>query len=154
MRIRTWGVPPRWSALDWSDEAHAQAALADFQARRDFNPRRCVPLEAFRFRRVVDAVWTRYRQECSYGRLARPGVHLPNHPDPAHPGPDQDADALAWIESFLGGLADRDRGLIRQLFWHGRGEQELAREWGISRQAVNLRKQKILLELRRQVREP
>jgi hypothetical protein len=48
-----------------------------------------------------------------------PGVALPDHPDP---------DALAWVASSLDGLAEPDRGLIRRLFWDGRGEGDLARE--------------------------
>jgi hypothetical protein len=102
----------------------------------------------------VNAVWTRYRQERSYGRLARPGFAIPDHPAPGRPGREPDTDALAWVESSLGRLAELDRGLIRQLFWDGRGEDDLAREWRVSRQAVNLRKQKILLALRRQVGKP
>ena len=51
-------------------------------------------------------------------------------------------------------LAELDRGLIRQLFWDGRRADDLAREWGVSRQAVSKRQQKILLELRRQVGMP
>ena len=47
-----------------------------------------------------------------------------------------------------------DRGLICQLFWDGRCEDDLAREWGVSRQAISKGKQKILLELRRQVGMP
>jgi hypothetical protein len=62
-RVRSWRVPPRWSARNWWDEASALGALADSQARRDFDPRRGVPLDAFPYSRVVDAVWTRYRQE-------------------------------------------------------------------------------------------
>ena len=40
------------------------------------------------------------------------------------------------------------------LFWDGRCEDDLAREWGVSRQAVSKRKQKILLELQQQVGMP
>jgi hypothetical protein len=152
VRVRSWRVPPRWSAGDWWDEARAQGALADSQARRDFDPRRCVPLDAFLYRRVVDAVWTRYRQEWSYGRHARSGGAIADRPVPARSGPDPDT--LASLVSALDSLAERDRGLIRQLFWDGRSEDDLAREWGVSQQAVSKRKQKILQELRRQVGMP
>jgi biotin operon repressor len=37
--------------------------------------------------------------------------------------------------------------LIRQLFWDGRSEDDLARELGLTRQAVNKRKQKLLRRL-------
>jgi len=46
-QIRTWHVPPRWSFGDWCDEARGQGALADLQSRREFDPRRGVPLDAF-----------------------------------------------------------------------------------------------------------
>ncbi len=152
MRIRTWRVPPRWSFRDWCDEARAQGEAAACGARRDFNPHRLVPLDAFLYSRVVEAVWTRHRQECSFGRRTRPGEAIPDRPAPERPGPD--ADTLARLEAALGSLAELDRGLIRQLFWDGRREDDLAREWGVSRQAVSKRKQKILLELRRQVGMP
>src|SRR5262245_12748385 len=70
MRVRTWGVPPRWSVSDWCAEARPEGALADTRARRAFEPRRGVPLDAFRYRRVIEAVWNRYRQEASFGRRA------------------------------------------------------------------------------------
>src|SRR5205814_4140325 len=68
MRVRSWRVPPRWSAGDWWDEARAQGQAAACRAWREFDARRLVPLDAFLYRRVVDAVWTRYRQEWAYGR--------------------------------------------------------------------------------------
>jgi DNA-directed RNA polymerase specialized sigma24 family protein len=151
-RICTWQLPPLWAARDWYEEAHAQGALADARARRDFDPARGVPLEAFRYRRVVDAVRARYRQEWSYGRRARPELASPDRPDPARPGPDPDT--LAWIASSVATLADPDRGLIHQLFWDGRGEDDLAREWGVSQQAVSKRKQRILNQLRCRVGMP
>jgi hypothetical protein len=151
-QIRTWPVPPRWSYCDWCDEARAQGALADFQARRNFDPRRTVPLDGFRYRRVVDSVWTRHRQECSFGRRTRFCDAIPDCPAPARPEPD--LDTLACLDIALDSLAEPDLGLIRKLFWDGLCDDELAREWGVSRQAVNKRKLKILCELRRKVVMP
>ena len=151
-RIRTWRVPPRWSYRDWYDEARALGEATAGGALRDFDPHRVVPLDAFLYRRVVNAVWTRYRQEWVYGRRTRPGEAIPDRPAPEQPGPD--ANTLARLEAALGSLAELDRGLIRQLFWVGRCEDDLAREWGVSQQAVSKRKQIILQELRRQVGMP
>jgi DNA-directed RNA polymerase specialized sigma24 family protein len=153
-RVRTWRLPPRWAAWDWQEEARAQGALADALARREFDPALGVPLDAFRYRRIVHAVWARYRQEWSYGRRAQPGIAIPDRPTPARPGPDPGADERARIKSALDGLAELDRGLIRRLFWDGRGEGDLAREWGVSQQAVSKRKQRILTQLRRLVGAP
>jgi DNA-directed RNA polymerase specialized sigma24 family protein len=152
MRIRTWRVPPRWSYSDWCDEARAQGEAAVCDGLRDFNPRRLVPLDAFLFHRVVQAVWTRYRQECSFGRRTRSGEAILDRP--AAEGTKPDADTLARLEAALGSLDAVDRDLIRQLFWDDRCESDLAREWGVSRQAVSKRKQKILRELRRQMGMP
>ena len=152
MRIRTWSVPPRWSPREWCDEARDQGEATACGALRDFDPHRLVPLDAFLYSRVVDAVWTRYRQEWAYGRRTRPGEAIPDRPAPERAG--LDADTLARLEAALGSLAELDRGLIRQLFWDGRSEDDLAREWGVSQQAVSKRKQKILQELRRQVGMP
>src|SRR5271157_3704956 len=121
-RIRTWRVPPRWSQHDWCAEARAQGEATACGALRDFDPHRLVPLDAFLYSRVVDAVWTRYRQEWAYGRRARPGEAIPDRPAPERLGPD--ADTLARLESALGSLAELDRCLIRQLFWDGRCEDD------------------------------
>jgi DNA-directed RNA polymerase specialized sigma24 family protein len=145
-------VPPRWSQRDWCDEARAQGEATACGALRDFDPHRLVPLDAFLYRRVVDAVWTRYRQEWAYGRRTRPGEAIPDRPAPERLG--LDPDTLACLRGAVDSLPEFDRGLIRQLFWDGRCEDDLAREWGVSQQAVSKHKQKILQDLRRQVGMP
>ena len=152
MRIRTWRRAPAVVLSRLVRRGPRPGEATACGAVRDFDPHRLVPLDAFLYSRVVDAVWTRYRQECGYGRRTRPGEAIPDRPAPERPGPD--ADTLARLEAALGSLAELDRGLIRQLFWDGRCEDDLAREWGVSQQAVSKRKQKILQELRRQVGMP
>jgi RNA polymerase sigma factor (sigma-70 family) len=131
---------------DWWDEVRAQGALAAYEARRSFEPGRLVPLEVCLYRRVVESIWTRYRQEWSFGRRCRPDAALPDRPaaEPDRPGPE----LIDQLTSVLGNLGERERKLIRRLFWDGRSEDELALEFGVSRQAVNLRKQKLLRRLR------
>ena len=107
MWIRTWSVPPRWSPREWCDQARALGEATACGALRDFNPHRLVPLDAFLYSRVVEAVWTRYRQEWAYGRRTRPGEAIPDRPAPERPGPD--ADTLARLEAALGSLAELDR---------------------------------------------
>jgi hypothetical protein len=46
-RIRSWQVPPRWSAGQWWEEARAEGALAACEALRAFEPSRFVPRDAF-----------------------------------------------------------------------------------------------------------
>jgi DNA-directed RNA polymerase specialized sigma24 family protein len=146
LRIRTWRVPPRWTPCEWWDEARAQGALAACEARRSFEPDRRVPLEAYLYRRVVESIWTRYRQEWSFGRRCRPDAALPERP--AAESDRADADLIGRLASMLGHLRESERWLIGQLFWEDRSEDDLALELGVSRQAVNLRKQKLLQRLR------
>ena len=70
-------------------------------------------------------------QEWAYGRRTRPGEAIPDRPAPERPGPG--ADTLARLEAALGSLAELDRGLIRQLFWDGRCEDDRS-GWGMGRQ--------------------
>lgn len=145
-RIRTWRVPPRWSPGEWWDEARAQGALAVCEARRSYEPGRLVPLDAYLYRRVVESVWTRYRQEWSFGRRCRLDVALPDRPATTFDGPDPEL--IERLAVTLANLPEVDRWFLRQLFWDGRTEKLLASELGVSQQAVNKRKQRLLRQLR------
>jgi DNA-directed RNA polymerase specialized sigma24 family protein len=145
-RIRTWRVPPRWSPGDWWDEVHAQGVLAACEALRAFEPGRLVPLDAFLYRRVVESVWSRYRQEWSFGRRCRTDPVLLKRPAAGSARPDPES--LDRLAMMLGDLSEDERWLIRRLFWEGHSEDEIAFELGVTRQAVNKRKHKILLRLR------
>jgi DNA-directed RNA polymerase specialized sigma24 family protein len=149
-RIRSWRVPPRWSPHDWWDEARAQGALAACEAHRSFEPGRLVPLDAFLYRRVVETVWARYRQEWSFGRRCRPDAALPDRPAAGSDRPDPEV--IDRLVSMLGYLCEGEQRLIRRLFWDGRTEDELALELGVTRQAVNRRKQRLLRHLRSDLR--
>jgi RNA polymerase sigma factor (sigma-70 family) len=144
-RIRSWRVPPRWSPSDWWDEARAQGALAACEALRAFEPGRLVPLDAFLYRRVVEGVWSRHRQECRLGRRCRLDASLPERAAPEAERPD--GALLERLEAILQTLDEGELRLIRQLFWAGRSEDQLALELGITRQAVNKRKRKLLRRL-------
>jgi DNA-directed RNA polymerase specialized sigma24 family protein len=104
-----------------------------------------VPLDAFLYRRVVESVWTRYRQECRFGRRCWPAAGLPELAAPEAERPD--GALLERLEAILQTLDEGELRLIRQLFWDGRSEDDLARELGVTRQAVNKRKQKLLRRL-------
>lgn len=149
-RIGRWRVPPRWSALDWREEARDEGALAACEALWAFEPGGLVPLEAFVDHRVVQRVWTRYRQEWSFGRRARPDVALA---DPPAVGADRaDPELLGMLSSTLGSMSEAERSLIRQLFWGGRTEDQLTHDLEITRQALNRRKQHVLGRLRSHLR--
>ena len=145
-RIRNWRLPPRWTVREWHDEARAQGALAHTLARRDFDPTRRVPFEAFVYQRVVDAVWTRYRQEWSFGRRAKP-LEFSNTDSEVLPILDNDGDdqmALALTR-----LNETERQLIHCLFWAATSLEKLSIESGLSQETLRKRKSRTLLKLRR-----
>ncbi len=104
-----------------------------------------MPLDAFLYRRVVESVWTRYRQEWSFGRRCRPAARLA---DLAATGAERhESELFERLEAILQTFDEGELRLIRQLFWDGCSEDDLARELGVTRQAVNKRKQKLLRRL-------
>ncbi len=52
-QIHSWRVPPNWAPRDWHEEMEAEAVAAAWQAERDFDPARGVPLEAFVHQRIL-----------------------------------------------------------------------------------------------------
>ncbi|MBI4472960.1 MAG: sigma-70 family RNA polymerase sigma factor [Acidobacteria bacterium] len=164
-RVFSWRVPPNWSTPDWQDECKAMACAAAWQAMCHFDPQRGVPLVAFLYERALASCYTRYRQEWSYacrciGEIAQSG--------------DLDSDELSWVrrtgyscqsvqhsltldteevQRAVSRLAERDQALIHQLYWEGKTEQCLGREYGVTQQAVSKRKRAILRLLAVCVRE-
>ena len=149
VQVRSWRVPPRWSADDWCDEA-----CAEVQWPMPRPATTSTPVAACPWTPSATVAWLTPSEPATArsgpdGLLAGSGVAIPDLPAPTLPG--LDPDTLESLVSALDNLAALDRSLIRQLFWDGRREHDLAREWGVSQQAVSKRKQKILQELRRQV---
>jgi RNA polymerase sigma factor (sigma-70 family) len=120
--------------------------VAACEALRAFEPGRLVPLDAFLYRRVIESVWSCYRQEWTFGRRFRPDESLPDRAatEPGRPDPE----LLDRLADILQTLDEGERRLISQLFWDGRPEDQVAFDLGVSRQAVNKRKQKLLRRLR------
>jgi len=142
-RVRTWKIPPRWSHPDWAEETKAQGALAAFQACCEFDPNRRVPLFAFLYQKVIEAVWTLYRREWTFGRRTREIDEVAVRTACVH-------DQRAFDEiAFLDALNESDRSLLLQIYWQGRDERELAAIFGISQQGINKRKHAILKDLKR-----
>jgi DNA-directed RNA polymerase specialized sigma subunit len=147
-RVRAWHIPPRWSAGDWSEEVQAQGVAAAWQAVRDYDPARGVPLGAFVRRRVLFGVRARHRQEWAYAVHCGCGTLADAS---ASPSDTVTSASLAYeaLQGPLARLAEPDRRLIEHLVWGGRTEADVAGELGISQSAVSQRKRAIILGLRR-----
>jgi RNA polymerase sigma factor (sigma-70 family) len=149
-RTHRWRVPPRWSLNDWWEELDAEALASACEAVHSFDATRGLSPSNYVFHRMLVATLTRSRREWGYA------LSLLRHPTSAA--------AVAFAEDHLvtleenqllrealGELKRLDRQLIERLFWEGCSEAEIASESGISQQAANRRKQRILRELRRAI---
>jgi RNA polymerase sigma factor (sigma-70 family) len=152
-RAYRWRVPPRWSVGDWREELRAEGALAAWEAARDFDPGRGVPLKPFVERRVLFHLLHRYRKEWAYAHhlacestdseaLGQAGANRP---------PEFEA---VEVRELAAHLDSDDRRLVTILFWEGRSESEAAESLGVSQQAVSKRKLRILLRLRLKLGTP
>jgi DNA-directed RNA polymerase specialized sigma24 family protein len=151
-RTHAWRAPPRWSPRDWWEEIDAEGIAAACDAVRLFDPSRGPSLGCFVYHQILAAALARYRQEWNYAlryRLSSAGPALASRSD------DDVATDLeeGRLRRLMTGLAQADRRLIERLFWEGSTEAEVAGCLGISQQAVNKRKRKILLTLRRSLRK-
>jgi DNA-directed RNA polymerase specialized sigma24 family protein len=151
-RIASWGVPLRWSASDWREEAKALALASAWQATRDFDPSRGVPWIVFARSRVLASVRTRHRQERSFARFNSHKALPARNELPSSDSLHSDL-ALAVLDSALSMLSEPDLRLIEHLFWQGGTEAALSSSLGISQPAVSKRKRAVLRELRRRIRE-
>ena len=150
-RLRTWRVPPRWSAREWYEEMQAEAAIAALVAARDFQPDRNIPFYAYMKMRIMGQVLARYRKEWSYAlRQASTDRY-------EEPGQNDGAERKALLKDemvkVLGLLGSDDRRLIERLYWREETETEVARTMGLSQQAINKRKKSILNTLRSEFAE-
>jgi len=147
-RIRRWRVPPRWSGREWLEEVGAEATVATLQAKRDFDPDRGVPWEAFLRLRIMHAALARYRREWSYEIRRVSGGSLDEYEDESLDIPPPEAFARQ-LDEAMDRLPRSDALLIEGLFWEGKTEAKLAEYLGITQQAVNKRKRAIFQRLRR-----
>ncbi|MBV8126694.1 MAG: sigma-70 family RNA polymerase sigma factor [Planctomycetaceae bacterium] len=147
-RIRTWRVPPRWSAGDWSEELQAQGAAAAWQALDNYDATRGVPLRVYVHQRVLASALTRSRQEWSYALRFAFEISANDSRDAIEEDESLNATAFEALHQGLANLAEQDRRLIELLFWDGHTEAEVAEMMGISQPAVSKRKWALLRVLR------
>ena len=104
-------------------------------------------LGSFVYHRMLASALARYRREWRYGA---PRSHA-SGTAAAVPTEDRfaDRDEQERLKRSLSHLPDDDRELLEHLFWDGQTETEIASGLGITQQAVNKRKHKLLSELRR-----
>ena len=149
-RVFRWRVPPNWSTSDWRNEMQAEAACAVWQAMCDYDPSLNVPFGAFAQQRVLASALTRYRREWAYA------LHSAPEHDPECSGSrpsDSVASALfdTWPGSALAPLSKSDLWLAVELFLRDRTEADLAKQIGITQQAISKRKRVIVRQLRRYI---
>jgi DNA-directed RNA polymerase specialized sigma24 family protein len=147
-RTHAWRIPPRWSRQDWWDEIDAESVAGACHALRVFDPSRGPSINCFVYHQILASALARYRQEWTYARRfgisSAADVSLTADDDGV--ASDQEDERL---RRSMTGLAEADRRLVEGLFWEGWTETEVANRLGISKQAVNKRKWKILLQMRR-----
>jgi DNA-directed RNA polymerase specialized sigma24 family protein len=150
-RIHRWRVPPHWSRRDWREEIDAESIAAACQAIRVFDAKRGSSLSRFVYFQILAKAMSRYRKEWSFALHFGPGRDIVESLPEARV--QAGAEAQERLFRTVTRLPEPDRRLIEFLFWEGRSEQEIGCGLGITKQAVNKRKWKILLELRRAIQE-
>jgi DNA-directed RNA polymerase specialized sigma subunit len=126
----------------------AVAECAAWQAECDYDPSRGVPFIGFARQRVVARALAHYRREWAYARHGGNEVDCDTlastSPDPAHMPLLTDE-----VRQVVNELPRRERTLVKQLFWGNVTESELARQAGLTQQAISKRKRVTLVGLRR-----
>lgn len=149
-RTHAWRTPPRWSPRDWLEELDAESIASACHAIRIFDPDRGPSLESFVYHRILSGALSRYRKEWSYALRCIRSPALTVKANGTDEIDDRDAAAVEEkrIRRSMIDLPDQDKRLIECLFWEGRTEKDIAGGLGITQQAVNKRKRKILVQLR------
>jgi RNA polymerase sigma factor (sigma-70 family) len=147
-RIRRWRVPSHWSNRDWFEEVSAEVMVAALQAAREFDRSQGVPWEAYLYQKVMHSAHDLRRREWRHTIREVYEVGLDGYGTVSDEVPSTEVIAQL-IQDALGRLPHSEALLIEDLFWGGRTESVLAKDMGISQQAVSKRKRAILRKLRR-----
>lgn len=137
-RVATWKTPPNWSRRDWMEEMAAEAEAAGWKASCEHTPGSVYSLFQFVYRHSWNACLQRYRQEWRYA------LHCPRTLEATECCLPYPAD----LHTALASLSESDRQLLHRLYWEGFTETELARQQGVSVQAISKRKLAALRKLR------
>jgi RNA polymerase sigma factor (sigma-70 family) len=147
-RIYGWRIPPHWSRQDWREEIDAEVLAAAYQAVSIFDPERGRCLSKFIYHRILSQSLGRYRREWRFALRVKSATHWDDPPEKVRSAP-ADIEARERLLARVTGLATADRRLLEWLYWDGNSEEAVANRLGITKQAINKRKWKILLKLRR-----
>jgi RNA polymerase sigma factor (sigma-70 family) len=139
-RIGRWRVPPNWSGAEWLKEMESEGLLAAFTAKGGYEPGRGMNFLSYMHMKVIGHLIARYRREWSFANRLRDSSSDPVRSPEGTPSSE--------VEEVLGRLGAHDSRILRGLFWEGAREADLAREMGISQQAISKRKKRLLAELR------
>jgi len=161
-RTQSWRVPPNWSRDDWLEELAAVATAAAWQALRDFDPDRGVPLAGFGYCQIISRCLARYRKEWRYAvhivasnscgkesttfERSELNASFSAKLNETHPSNDD-------LRGAIGALPAKQRRLIEQLFWEECTETEVANTMNINQSTINRRKKTILNGLRMKLRD-
>jgi RNA polymerase sigma factor (sigma-70 family) len=160
-QARQWRHPPHWDGYEWQKELDAIAQAAAFEACFYFDEQRGMTLETFVFWQVLTALRGFHRREWAY--FAFHCGHLSRVSDEGEAGEgDESAEVCEEVATeglerewrrylifwALERLSERERQVVKQLYWDERTEAEIAHELGISQQAVSKIKRKAIQKLR------
>ena len=138
--------PPGWSWPDWLEEIEAVCLARAFEASRQFDPSRGVPVAAFVHTQVHFALSERYRQESRFGAHCHAASLAIR--DPANPEVDIDRREGTAVLLALQALPVIDRELLERLVLKGDSKTDVARNLGVSRRTISRRKDKLLDQIR------
>jgi RNA polymerase sigma factor (sigma-70 family) len=147
-RIYGWRIPPHWSWQDWREEIDAEVFAAAYQAVSIFDPERGKCLSRFIYHRILSQSLARYRREWTFALRVTSATAWQDPPEKLTSA-SSDMETRERLLARVTGLATADRRLLEWLYWDGKSEEAIANVLGITKQAINKRKWKILLKLRR-----
>jgi len=119
------------------DDAWQAAELGFIDAYRRYDPSRGVSIGAFASQHVIGAV----REALAPYMVRGNAVSIEDVPEDSEDAlqvsdPASRIEIAIMVREFVKGLTRRQQYVVEQVFWHDRSQAEVARELGISRQAV------------------